>query len=163
MRQVIFIRHAKSSWEYNVSDKDRPLKLRGINDAHLLSAHLRSELPNPDAVFSSPANRALHTCMIFMRNLDIDLATLSIKEELYDFGGTSVLSFLERLADTQETVMLFGHNHAFTSLVNLLGNVYIDNVATSAVVGIHFDISTWKDINKEKGSTFINLAPKALK
>ena len=41
MKTVIFVRHGKSSWEYRVSDQDRPLQERGINDAHLVSAEFK--------------------------------------------------------------------------------------------------------------------------
>lgn len=163
MKTLIFVRHAKSSWEYEVSDKDRPLKVRGINDAYLVSNHLSGDLELPQKVFSSPANRALHTCIIFMRNLGIDFNKLTVTSTLYDFGGSDVQEFVENLSEDLTTVMLFGHNHAFTALANLYGDRYIDNVATSALVKIDFDIATWQEIKTTQGKTTIHIAPKALK
>ena len=67
MKTLILVRHGKSSWEYSVDDKDRPLKERGVNDGHLISEEFKSQNASTiDAAFSSPANRALHTGMIFL-------------------------------------------------------------------------------------------------
>ena len=99
MKTILFVRHGKSSWEDNVSDKDRTLKQRGIDDAHLVSNALKSSNTGIDYVFSSPANRALHTCIIFTRNLNLDLNKLQISEALYDFSGEQVLDFLTRVND----------------------------------------------------------------
>ena len=49
MKNLIIVRHAKSSWEYqNIGDIDRPLKKRGINDAHLMSKVLAKKMERPD-------------------------------------------------------------------------------------------------------------------
>jgi len=41
MKTLYIVRHAKSSWEYTgIKDIDRPLKKRGIKDAHLMSSFL---------------------------------------------------------------------------------------------------------------------------
>ena len=55
------MRHGKSSWELNVSDKDRPLNQRGIDDVQKMGAYLQNQTAAVDAVFSSPAIRAAHT------------------------------------------------------------------------------------------------------
>ncbi len=161
MKKIIFVRHAKSSWEYNVDDKDRPLKIRGIKDAHLVSNHVNGKFDLPDAVFSSHANRALHTCVIFLRNLGIPFAKLEVTPSLYDFGGGGVSDFLQQLDDTVNSVMIFGHNYAFTSLVNIHGSKYVDNLPTSGFVAIEFDVESWKDI--DKGTTVLTVFPKELK
>ena len=77
-KHIIFVRHGKSSWELEVNDKDRPLKERGIKDAHLVAQEMKSLDLDIDAVFSSPANRALHTCMIIMRRLELDLGLVKV-------------------------------------------------------------------------------------
>ncbi len=37
MKQLLLLRHAKSSWEYSVEDYDRPLSEKGINDIDKVS------------------------------------------------------------------------------------------------------------------------------
>ncbi|XLS27712.1 SixA phosphatase family protein [Flavobacteriaceae bacterium M23B6Z8] len=161
MKTLTLVRHAKSSWEYQVDDKDRPLNERGVRDAHLVSSHLAESPFIVDAVFSSYANRAMHTCAIFLRNLDIPFTKLTITKELYDFSGQAVFDFLRNLDDSYEKVMIFGHNHAFTHLATTMGDQYFDNLPTSVLVTINFSIDSWANI--EKGTTVNIMVPKQLK
>lgn len=161
MKSIILVRHGKSSWDYNVSDKDRPLKERGINDAHLVSKEFNSEKVAIDFAFSSPANRALHTAMIFLRNLDYDFKKFEVTENLYDFSGESVRNHVQNLDDRLNTVLIFGHNHAFTNMANTWGNQYIDNLPTSGLVHIKFAVEKWKSI--AKGKTAQTILPRQLK
>lgn len=161
MKTLILIRHGKSSWEYQVGDQDRPLQERGINDGHLVGSELKSKGIRIDAAFSSPANRALHTCMIVLRKLEFPLHKLQITKELYDFSGEDVLRFLKNLDNQYETVLIFGHNYAFTHVANSLGSIAIDNVPTTGMVQINFNSDRWEGITK--GTTERTIFPKQLK
>ncbi len=161
MKTLIFVRHAKSSWDYQVSDRDRPLKERGIRDAHVVATHLSTSFNGVDAVFSSPANRALHTCMIFTRILNIPLHQVKLTEAMYDFGGESVSHLIRGLDNNIHKVMVFGHNYALTSLVNILGDKSVKNVTTSGVVIISFDVDNWNQLRK--GTTKEVIFPKHLR
>lgn len=161
MKNLILVRHGKSSWEYSVSDKDRPLLERGINDALLVSNKFHEQAVQIDSIFSSPANRALHTAMIFCRQMYFPLDKFRTTEWLYDFSGDEVLQFVKDLNDTLKTVMIFGHNHAFTHIANSLGNSYIENVPTSGLVHLQFDVDEWSSI--VKGTTEHRIFPKQLR
>jgi len=161
MKTLILVRHGKSSWEYAVSDIDRPLLQRGITDAFLVADHFNEQEMKINAIFSSPANRALHTSMIFVRQLYFPLDKFQIVSELYDFSGDYVLQFVKDLSDTLDTVVIFGHNHAFTFIANSLGNSYIENVPTSGLVQLEFDLEQWASI--EKGVTKQTIFPKQLR
>lgn len=161
MKTLIFIRHAKSSWDHDVSDLKRPLNKRGFTDAHLVSKAFAAYKIEPDAVFSSPANRALTTCQIFMETLGWSQEFITINDQLYDFGGNPVRRFIKSLDDNLQKVMIFGHNHAFTTLVNSLGDTEIDNLPTSGVAMIEFKVSQWQQINQ--GHTTMILTPKDFK
>lgn len=161
MKKLLIIRHGKSSWDYDVNDKDRPLNNRGINDAILVSKHLINKVKDVDFVYSSPAIRALHTCMIFLRNLDLDLSRFLITKNLYDFSGLEVKNFIKSLNNDYKTVMIFGHNHAFTSISNIFGDQYIENLPTSGFVEIHFEVDSWEKV--EDGRSKLIVFPKHLK
>ncbi len=161
MKEIIFIRHAKSSWDYDVSDRERPLKKRGINDSHLVSSYFKQFNFTPDAIFTSPAVRARKTCKIFVENLDISNGSLKIQEAIYDFGGNQLIGFIKSLDKKLNNIMIFGHNHALTSIVNSFGSKYIDNVPTSGLIHLRFDIDNWKDI--KKGITILTVFPRDLK
>ncbi len=161
MKQIILMRHGKSSWDYEVSDKDRPLKERGIHDAHLVAQKFSSTNINIDKAYSSPANRALHTSMIFLRNIGFDLDEFQVKEELYDFSGNSVSAFVKNLPKSQNTVLIFGHNYAFTTLANTWGDTYIENLPTAGLVHIQFNVDEWSKIGE--GQTKQTIFPKHLR
>lgn len=161
MKKVVLIRHAKSSWEYNLPDHKRPLNERGFKDANLLSLAVKLNFERPDAAFSSHAVRAKTTAEIFMKNLEIAPSFLKINTELYDFSGNGLVSVIKQLPDTMQSVMLFGHNHAFTYFVNAYGNLHIDNVPTCGLVIIEFDIDKWSNLSK--GNTTFTLFPRELK
>ena len=155
------MRHGKSSWENDVKDQDRPLQERGVNDAMRVGAYAKDHMEMPVAVYASPANRALHTCLIAMRQMGLDPGMLTITDALYDFSGGSVERFIRSLDDSLEHVMIFGHNHAFTAISNIFGNEKIDNLPTAGLVHIHFKEQHWADITK--GITKLKIFPKQIR
>ena len=161
MKTIILVRHGKSSWEFNVSDRERPLKTRGLRDARLVSKHYLKDNNFPKEIFSSPAKRAHETCKIFLKMSDLDENNVTIIEDLYDFSGRSVVEFLKKLDDSIDSVMIFGHNHAFTSISNIFGDRFIENLPTSGLVKIRFDVDNWASI--KNGKTEMIIIPKELR
>ena len=161
MKTLVFIRHGKSSWEHPVNDIDRPLRSRGFTDAKLVSREFLNAGFMPDLVVSSPAKRAYDICKIFIKKMEISVNKLQINPTIYDFEGSKTADFIKLLANNYQTVKLFRHNYAFTSLVNSFGNKFMDNLPTSGLVMIRFDIDSWKDISK--GTTELIILPRDLK
>ena len=161
MKKLIIIRHGKSSWEHDVTDRNRPLKTRGENDSGLVVRELAKKDDVPCKLFSSPANRALSTCKIFTAFLEISESEIIISEDLYDFDGKNVINFIKNLPNEYEKVMIFGHNHALTSISNIFGDTFIDNLPTSGLVKLTFDIDDWKDL--KQGTTEFIIIPKDLR
>ena len=159
MKTLYIVRHAKSSWNYDsVKDIDRPLKERGINDAHLLSKYLAEEIKRPDVFLSSSANRALHTAVIFCENFGYPLSNLKIKRQLYSFSDGYLVKTVKALDDSFNSAIVFSHDHGINSFVNKFGNKPIAHVTTCGVVGIKFDTKHWKEIKKE--NTILDECPK---
>ncbi|MGA0231726.1 MAG: SixA phosphatase family protein [Saprospiraceae bacterium] len=53
MKEVLLIRHAKSSWEYpHLPDLERPLNQRGLRDAPFMASFLRSQAIIPSNIIS---------------------------------------------------------------------------------------------------------------
>ncbi len=159
MKTWIMMRHGKSSWELQVSDADRPLNERGINDAHRMGAFLATKNLKFDAAYTSPANRAAHTALIVLKELDLSLHKLSVSNMLYDFSGEDVLEFVRCLPDEQNSVLTFGHNHACTALAHLLGGFQENNIPTASAVLFRFDVSLWASIKTGTAECF---SPKML-
>lgn len=155
MKTLYIVRHAKSSWKYeSVKDHDRPLKERGINDAHLLSKYLAKQIKKPDAFLSSSANRALHTGIIFCENFGYPLSNLKINKQLYSFSDGYLVKTVKALDDNFSSAIVFSHDHGINTFVNKFGNKKIEHVPTCGVIGIKFDEKHWKNIKKGKTILF---------
>ena len=159
MKTLYIVRHAKSSWEYlGIEDIDRPLKRRGIKDAHLMSKFLSKEIPKPDVFISSSANRALHTAVIFCENFEYPLSNLKIRRQLYSFSDGYLVKTVKALDDAFSTAIIFSHDHGINTFVNKFGNEPLAHVTTCGVIGIQFDEKHWK--NLKKGKTVMSEFPK---
>ena len=161
MKNLILIRHAKSSWEAPLKDIDRPLEQRGIKDAHLVATNCIKYVPSTFVVWSSIAKRASDTALIFAQNILYPIESIVYKEELYTFDENQLERVIKSCHNNFENVILFGHNEAITNFVNKFGDVFIDNVPTSGFVSITFETDNWNEINKGKTQKIIS--PKKLK
>jgi phosphohistidine phosphatase len=161
MKNLILIRHAKSSWEAPLKDIDRPLIQRGINDAHLVAADCKKFVPPFYIIWSSPAKRASETAMIFAQNNLYPIESIVFKEELYTFDEIQLEKVIKSCSDVFDNLILFGHNEAITNFVNKFGDVFIDNVPTAGFVSLQFDTDSWGKI--KKGETKKIIFPKKLK
>ncbi|WP_269227708.1 SixA phosphatase family protein [Flavobacterium eburneipallidum] len=161
MKNLILIRHAKSSWEAPLKDIDRPLIQRGISDAHLVASSCIKFLPSTFVIWSSPAKRASETALIFAQNILYPIESIVFKDELYTFDQKQLENVIKSFNNTFENVILFGHNGAITDFVNKFGDINIDNVPTSGFVSLEFDTDKWEKI--EQGKTKHTLFPKKIK
>lgn len=161
VKTVYFVRHAKSCWDNDLADFDRPLKKRGYTDANLVSNYLIDKNIDPDVILCSAANRTRLTAEIFIKNLKLEHVKIEFMRALYDFSGNQVLNVLKRCSDSVDKVLLFGHNYALTNLVNALGSKAIINVSTSGFVQLDFSVSDWKSI--DNGITKLTVFAKDLK
>jgi phosphohistidine phosphatase len=91
MKTWVMVRHAKSSWEFNLPDRERPLADRGVKDAILVGQELNKHNLHIDQVFSSPAKRAFDTALLMVSELGLSTEDIQIEEELYDFMGEQAL------------------------------------------------------------------------
>jgi len=162
MNKVLQVfRHAKSSWKYDLTDHERPLKKRGVNDIKLMSEHLKNDFLKPDLIWSSTANRARTTSQNYIKYLDLFDVNFQQKKELYDFSGEAVLSQIFNCDNSINILAIFGHNYALTNICNQLGDSYIENLITSGFVQIEFEQNDWKTI--KNGITTRIVFPKHLK
>lgn len=161
MKTLYLVRHAKSSWKHDVEDHERPLKKRGVYDVKLVSDKVKKTITSPQRIITSDAIRALSTAKYFKEALEVKQSDFELDPVLYDFSGQNVMRLIKSLDDDLDSVMIVGHNHAFTSIVNMLGNKYIENVPTSGFVMIEFDENKWSDIST--GKTIQTIFPRDLK
>lgn len=161
MKNLILIRHAKSSWEHDVIDHERPLKDRGITDANMISDELNNYDFRIDKVLISDAVRTKLTAEIFQKTLRFNPEICSHIHDLYDFSGELLTKVIKNCDKSVGNLMVFGHNYAITNFVNRYGDNYFENVPTSGLVWLEFNTKYWNDLNK--GKTKLHLFPKDFK
>jgi phosphohistidine phosphatase len=150
MKNLILIRHAKSSWDAPLKDIDRPINDRGIKDAHLVASNFKNSIPSTFLIQCSAAKRANETALIFAETILYPIENIVFKEELYTFDESKLEKIIKSSSNDFENCILFGHNEAITNFVNKFGDIYIDNVPTSGLVWLQFDTDNWDKINKGK-------------
>lgn len=150
MKQLTLLRHAKSSWDSIMgNDIDRPLKQRGLDDA-ILMANLYKQRLSIDLVVSSNAVRALHTAAIFHRIFELKSQQFVLNPSVYHSDIQSLVNIIAETDNTCHSLMLVGHNPAFTYLLNHLTDSYIDNLPTCGIAHIKLNIVSWKEIGAQK-------------
>ncbi len=153
MKTLYLARHAKSSWKYEeLSDFERPLNSRGRRDAPLMGAVLNRMNIKPDLIISSPASRAITYARILAEHVGYPLKRLRTDERIYEATPDDLLEVIHSVSDRHAALMLFGHNPSLTWLSNSLSNYRIDNIPTSAIVAVEFDVEHWTDVVGHSGT-----------
>lgn len=152
MKNIILIRHAKSSWtNMTLSDHDRPLNGRGEKNAPEMGKRLKKNNINPDQIISSSAKRAWSTAKKIAKEIGYPKDSLVKTKELFHANTLGIINFIRNLEDTNTTVMIFGHNPGFTACVNALSNSGIANIPTCGVASIELDIEKWSQTAEGTG------------
>lgn len=150
MKRLIIVRHGKSDWtNEGLSDLDRPLKLKGVNDAHLMAGRIREKKIVPDLIISSPANRAIHTALIYARELKFKFKNIIIDETLYFSSEDQIVEMVMQQDDSINSLMIVGHNPIFTNIANLYLKKMIENIPTSGYVIFTFSVDHWNEISRQ--------------
>ncbi|HJZ40681.1 MAG TPA: histidine phosphatase family protein [Bacteroidales bacterium] len=144
------LRHAKSGWNSEgIADIDRPLKTRGVKSAYEISRKLKLQGLIPEQIISSPADRALHTAVIFARVFEINMENLQINNLLYESSSGKILDYIRKFSHDFDSVMIVGHNPDLTDLAGSLMKLPIEDIPTSGVVTLTFRCENWKKIDRD--------------
>ena len=151
-RKILHIvRHAKSSWDYdNISDIDRPLKIKGIQNAYEMARRIKIRNTLPESIISSPATRAIQTAIIFARVFEFPLSKIIIEENLYATEEDFIIDLIKKTDNSISSLMIFGHNPELTNFANIFVKDKIENISTAGIVSLVFGIDKWKDISRKK-------------
>jgi len=147
MKKLFLIRHAKSSWaNIDLDDFDRPLNSRGKRDAPAMAKRLKAKGVFPDMIVTSAAKRARKTAQKFAKVLGYDKNKIYSLEKLYGCSEKTLLEVLKNTDDKVKVLFLIGHNPELNELAEYLVG-FDENIVTSGVVSIDFDVAKWDDIS----------------
>jgi phosphohistidine phosphatase len=120
MRQLLLLRHAKSSWDDpSLADHARPLNPRGRRAAHLMAQAIRELGLSPDVVLVSSARRTLQTLEQLRPVLEAG-TLVEPMDALYLASWPSLLALVRDAPETARSVMIIGHNPGLHDLAMAL-------------------------------------------
>jgi phosphohistidine phosphatase len=135
------------------------LNKRGKRDAPFMGKLLKKKKIIPDMIYTSPAVRALTTAEIFAGELGIPKNKTVKEKNIYDSGIKGMEETVQNIPDEFSTAFLFGHNPAITYYANHLGDKAV-NMPTCSIVGIEFEVDSWKEVERGKGQVILFEYPK---
>lgn len=160
MKQIFIVRHAKSDWDNELEDYDRPLSQRGHNDAPIMAKRISSMGYKPDMLISSSARRAISTARYFAMEFGYPNDCIRLERDIYDIGQRFTLDMITNLSFATDSAMIFGHNPDHSYVATYLSNEPIGNMPTCAVVGIQFETDDWRNIKKSTSKLLFFEFPK---
>jgi len=119
MHELHLLRHAKSSQDDGVDDRERPLSRRGRDDARAIARHLPEAVGRVDLVLCSSALRTRETLELVMVGFSPRPSVLT-EDALYLASPATLLRRLRRIKEACGTVMVIGHNPGLHELASLL-------------------------------------------
>lgn len=137
-----------------LSDFDRPLNKRGKQAAPFMAEKMRKRGIHPESIISSPAKRAKKTAKVFSKVLEVPLF---LEEKLYSAEVKEMLWIIQKAFETQDKIMIVGHNPELTLLNDLLSDKEIFNIPTAGIVAIAF---TDYPIEEKRGTQLFFEYPK---
>ncbi|WP_258103742.1 histidine phosphatase family protein [Marinoscillum sp. MHG1-6] len=161
MKTLYLVRHAKSSWAFSMSDHDRPLGPRGRRDLKKLSKFTSEQIPAPDLIITSTASRALYTALHFADHWNYPEEKIITDRRLFHASTGDIQKLLHE-HHQENTLAIFGHNPGFTDFNNQMSHDPIDNIPTCGIMGIGFEIDSWRQFGQKRGKRLFFHAPKLL-
>jgi len=119
-RELLILRHGKSDWDVAVDDYHRPLKNRGKRGAQRIGIWLAQNNLVPDAVISSPAERAKVTAEKACKAMGFVKKDISFEKRIYLADVNDLLAVLGECPANSKRVMIVGHNSGLEELLRYL-------------------------------------------
>lgn len=143
-RQLIVMRHAKSSWaDSGMSDHERPLNERGMRDAPRVAVRLCELSWVPQCILSSDARRTRQTAKLMMSVWD-DGIELELLNSLYLAGVVQLQSAMTDVSEEVESLLVLGHNPGWEKVVSGLTTTdIVMKTATAAL--LHAECESWSN------------------
>lgn len=146
MKTVLFMRHAKSSWDNpGLADHDRPLSKRGVLAAKKMGEFINDSEVQPDVIISSTSKRTRETVKYFLQTNSFS-GDIYYTRHLYHGGQEEMIDAIKEFAADAACVMVLGHNPGMEDAVEDFTGEY-ERMPTAAIAQIKFSITEWKQLS----------------
>lgn len=171
MKTLFLLRHAKSNWDDPaLEDWQRPLSKRGRAACELLARYMQDHGARPDLVLCSTAVRTRETCARLIESWP-DSPRVSFDADLYLADTGYLLTAIHQVDDSNQSLMLIGHNPGLESLVALLAghgaaasrHPSAEKFPTAALATLSFAAGTWRGVQPRAGTLVSLVTPRSLK
>ncbi|MEM7147816.1 MAG: histidine phosphatase family protein, partial [Verrucomicrobiota bacterium] len=164
VRLLTIVRHAKSTWDPEVPDHDRPLDAGGKKSAPKVGAALAKDKKfKPDLILSSTANRALTTAEAIAKKIKHDPENIVQVKDLYLASADKLINTIRtRIPNDVEHVVIVGHNPGIEMLAHALlkpRKGSIDRMPTCSVARFELSVSKWGDVGDNSATLLGFLYP----
>ena len=175
MRRLMLLRHAKTETDApSGQDHDRSLDDRGRSDAGEIGRWIARNPPFPNLVLVSSAVRAQQTWDLAWEAMQdrVPAPEVETLDELYGAEPTQLLKVVRMAASSDpKRLMLVGHNPGMHEIALMLAGsgdkagikALEDNLPTSGLALLDFDIDDWSDVGFRRGKLASFVSPKLLR
>jgi phosphohistidine phosphatase len=118
-RTLVLLRHAKSSWDTDEPDHERPLAPRGRRDAKAVGQYLAAQGLRPDVVLCSTARRTRQTWDQAVKG-GAKGGDVRYLDEIYDASVTELVEVLHDAPADARSILLLGHAPGIPRLMDYL-------------------------------------------
>ncbi|MBV9859134.1 MAG: histidine phosphatase family protein [Alphaproteobacteria bacterium] len=162
------LRHAKSSWNEAIADRERPLNRRGRETARLVGRHLAAATGPLDLALCSTALRTRETLELVLAG-SAPRPRIALEDGIYLASGAHLLARLRALAETDDNVLLIGHNPGLHELAVKLADpespefAALTNGKFPTAARASFRIApSWSAIDRSRHELIAYVTPKSL-
>ena len=146
MRELILLRHAKSSWANpGVTDHERPLNKRGRAAAELMGRCCAEADLLPDLVRSSDSSRTRETVARWAAAANWS-GPIEWSPDLYHAAPHRLLDAARSAPDSTRRLMIVAHNPGIEELASSLAGREIV-VPTGTLVLFQVELDAWADLD----------------
>nr|WKN34658.1 histidine phosphatase family protein [Tunicatimonas sp. TK19036] len=163
VKQLLIVRHAEAREPQNQQrDTERDLTARGYQDAVRVGNYLRGLGWQPDLMISSSATRAMASAQMIAEQIRYPAQRIQSNNELYDASLRTFLSIINQQEDTNERIMIVGHNLTVSYLIEYLTGEEVGSVAPAGFAIIEPTVEHWQEVSQNTATLASYKAPETL-
>ncbi|SFT73823.1 histidine phosphatase family protein [Mesorhizobium sp. YR577] len=170
MKELLLLRHAKSSWgDPDLDDFDRPLSPRGLDAAPLMGKAIAARNWLPQMALVSPSVRTRETWRIVAAQSPRFIEP-TFRDTLYEASAGQLLAEVRHAPEEITSLILLGHNPGMQDFATLIAGEGSDETAmqqlrkkfpTAGLARLEFD-GRWDELRAGAARLSHFLRPKDL-